>query len=285
MLFLILSIICSVLVGILFKIVQPNFSESFLMISLNYFIAILLSFYFFDIKTVDFNLKFELIIPLIILMPTIFYIFNLSIRKSGIVKTDISQRISLLIPITASFLFFGESISMIKWFGIAIGFCAVFLMLNKTNKHSKFDAKYLILVFLGYGFIDVLFKQIALQKTQPYVNYLYYIFIGAFIVSVIILTISKSKVLKFNQKNIFNGLILGILNFLNIYFYLKAHTLFNDNPSTVFAIMNFGVISIATIIGVVFFKEKFSKNNIIGIILAIISISLIVFSQFFEFQF
>jgi hypothetical protein len=39
----------------------------------------------------------------------------------------------------------------------------------------------------------------------------------------------------------FGGLV-GAFNFGNILFYLKAHQAFADNPSTVFAAMNMGVI-------------------------------------------
>jgi hypothetical protein len=36
--------------------------------------------------------------------------------------------------------------------------------------------------------------------------------------------------------------LVGAFNFGNILFYLKAHQAFADNPSTVFAAMNMGVI-------------------------------------------
>jgi hypothetical protein len=42
--------------------------------------------------------------------------------------------------------------------------------------------------------------------------------------------------------NILFGGLVGAFNFGNILFYLKAHQAFADNPSTVFAAMNMGVI-------------------------------------------
>jgi hypothetical protein len=44
-------------------------------------------------------------------------------------------------------------------------------------------------------------------------------------------------------------------NFGNILFYLKAHQAFADNPSTVFAAMNMGVIILGSL-GILVFKEK-----------------------------
>ena len=81
-------------------------------------------------------------------------------------------------------------------------------------------------------------------------------------------------------KNIIIGAFLGILNFGNILFYLKAHKAFSENPSTVFAGMNMGVIILGSLVGLLFFKEKLSKTNLIGLILALISIIFIVRSQF-----
>lgn len=278
MIFLFISIFCSVSVGILFKQIKPKLSESFIMITINYLVAILLSYSLFNINISSVNLNYKLIIPLVILMPLIFYFLNLSINKSGIIKTDIAQRISLIIPISASFLIFQESISVFKWIGILLGFLSVFLMLYKTDKKIQSNSIYMAFVFFGYGIIDVLFKQIAMQKTHPYTTYLFFIFIGCFIISLIISCFLNKQ--KINKNIYFYGLLLGFLNFLNIYFYLKAHKNYSDQPSTVFAIMNFGVISIATILGVFLFKEKLSKKNIFGIILAIFAIIFVLYSQF-----
>ena len=280
MLFLFISIFSSVFVGILFKKIKPNFNEGFLMISLNYLVAIILSYSLFDVSISSFNLNYSIIFPLMFLMPTIFYILNLSINKSGIIKTDIAQRISLIIPISASFLIFGESISLFKWIGIILGFGSVILMLYKNDKKVQSNSIFLVLVFFGYGIIDILFKQIAMQKTHPYTTYLFFIFIGCFIISLLMSLFFKKKEYKINKIIYLYGIILGLFNFSNIFFYLKAHKIYSDNPSTVFAVMNFGVISLATILGVFLFKEKLSKKNILGIILAIFAIIFVLYSQY-----
>jgi hypothetical protein len=43
------------------------------------------------------------------------------------------------------------------------------------------------------------------------------------------------------------GGLVGAFNFGNILFYLKAHQAFADNPSTVFAAMNMGVIILGSL--------------------------------------
>jgi multidrug transporter EmrE-like cation transporter len=65
-----------------------------------------------------------------------------------------------------------------------------------------------------------------------------------------------------------------------VLFYLKAHKAFAENPSTVFAGMNMGVIVLGSFVGLLFFKEKLSKINFVGLFLALIAIIFIVVSQF-----
>jgi drug/metabolite transporter (DMT)-like permease len=87
------------------------------------------------------------------------------------------------------------------------------------------------------------------------------------------------KRVKLEIKNTLFGGLVGLFNFGNILFYLKAHQSFSENPSTVFAGMNMGVIVLGSLVGVLFFKEKLSKINFLGILLALIAIIFIVFSQ------
>ena len=89
--------------------------------------------------------------------------------------------------------------------------------------------------------------------------------------------ILKKIVLK--TSNVIFGALVGMFNFGNILFYLKAHQDFSESPSTVFAGMNLGVIVIGSLVGVLIFKEKLSKKNIIGLFLALLAIVLIVLSQ------
>ena len=84
---------------------------------------------------------------------------------------------------------------------------------------------------------------------------------------------------KITFRNFLFGGLIGILNFGNILFYLKAHQAFAKNPSTVFAGMNMGVIIIGSLVGLFIFKEKLSNRNFAGLFLALIAVVLIVISQ------
>jgi len=198
----------------------------------------------------------------------------------GIVKTDAAQRLSLFIPILAAWLIFKEDFNSYKLIGLLIGFVALLLILRKNTGNDQNKWIYPTVVLLGFGVIDILFKQVALYTALPYTTSLFVIFDIALAVSLlVVIYYSVIKKVKLELKNILFGGLVGLFNFGNILFYLKAHKAFSENPSTVFAGMNLGVIVLGSLIGLLFFKEKLSKINFIGIFLALIAIIFIVFSQ------
>lgn len=158
---------------------------------------------------------------------------------------------------------------------------ALLLILNKPSANLQSKWIFPTIVLIGFGVVDILFKQIALYVALPYTTSLFIVFDIALAVSLfIVIYESVFKKVRLEYKNFLFGILIGIFNFGNILFYLKAHKAFSENPSTVFASMNIGVIVLGTFVGVFFFKEKLSKINFIGIIFALIAIVFIVVSQF-----
>ncbi|WJS94452.1 EamA family transporter [Flavobacterium johnsoniae] len=282
MLFLILSILCSVIVGVIFKISRKYEANPSQIISFNYITAITLCYFTFspDLKALDNNAPLEVYTSVGILLPIVFLFLALSIKFMGIAKTDAAQRLSLFIPILAAWLLFNEAFNTYKVIGVLIGFAALLFILKKPSDNKENKWIYPTMVLFGFGIVDILFKKIALYTVVPYTTSLFLVFLISFAVSLVIV-MYKAFVTKENLavKNIPFGLFVGIFNFGNILFYLKAHKAFSENPSTVFAGMNMGVIILGTIIGAFFFKEKLSKTNILGLLLALIAVVFIVFSQ------
>lgn len=286
MFYLILSILSSISVGVFLKVLKKNKTDIFQIIILNYITTVFLSFLIFkpNIQFSD-NFPFLLISSLGILLPTIFVMQYLSIKNTGIIKTDIAQRMSLFIPILASIFIFKEDISNLKYIALLIGFLSIGFILKKednSNIKTKYSFLYLVFVFFGFGIIDICFKQVALYSTTPYTTTLFFIFCMALILSIIFygsyLKIINQRFI-ITKKTVLFGSLIGVLNFMNIYFYLNAHKAFSSNPTVVFAGMNYGVILLGTLIGYFYFKEKLSKLNILGLLLSVISIGLLIYSQ------
>lgn len=284
MIYIILSVFCSVTVAVLLKLAKRYQISIIQAVTVNYFTALCLCFVFFkpNISAINSSAPWPIYIRLAILLPSIFLVLAASVKKLGIVKTDIAQRLSLFIPVVAAYFIFKEDFNSYKLIGLAIGFLAIFFTFFRKSKETANSNNWLypILVFVGFGVIDVLFKQIALFKTLPYTTSLFTVFCLAFLVSLVIVIIMiVTKKTKLQLVNLACGLILGLFNFGNILFYLKAHQALAQNPTTVFAGMNLGVIVVGSLIGIVVFKEKLTRLNYAGIIFALVAIVFITISQ------
>lgn len=285
MLFVFLSICCSVIVSVLLKLAKRYHVDVYQAITWNYSMAILLTWFFFKPQlSIPPNGLIYNYLALGILFPAVFVIMATSVRKAGIVRTDVAQRLSLFIPILAAFILFGEATGAIKAIGIALAFiailCSVPWQKSAGNKVEKSSWIYLLIVFLGFGIIDVLLKQLTKVSNVPFTAAIFVIFIIAFVLTLVGLIYRiVTKKTKFSWPHILIGWILGIANFGNILFYLKAHKALANSPSAVFSSVNIGVIVIGTVVGIFAFKEKLSLLNKIGIAMAVLAIVIIYFPQ------
>lgn len=284
MIYIFLSIFCSVVVSILLKLAKRYEISVPQAIVWNYLAAALLAFFIYKpvVSQITFSqapLNYYLLLG--ILLPLLFVVLGLSIRYTGIVRTDLAQRLSLFIPLLAAFLIYKEPVSAVKGAGIAVGFIAIICSIpwQKQSLKSKgaiLTWLYPLIVFIGMGIIDISFKHIAAFKSVSYTSSLFIVFLIAFSLSLLALVIGMlTGRMKFSIVNLLCGLLLGLFNFFNILFYLKAHRALSENPSVVFSAMNIGVIAVGSLIGIVVFKEKLSKLNKLGIVLAMIAIILI----------
>lgn len=283
MIYIFLSIICSVFVGVLFKIARKASLSKFQIIAWNYLFAILslVIVYHPKIRT-DLHINTLFIIgSLVMLLPVVFIFQANAIKYSGIVKTDIAQRLSLFISICFSIFISKELFNSIKIISLLFAFTAIFLIFyRKASQEKTSNSFYLLLVLGGFGIIDVLFKKVASIGEVSLMELLLLVFLGAFVVAST-LSIYQIKTHKdvFSAQNIVWGAFVGLLNFGNIAFYILAHQTFASQPSTVFVGMNMGVITLGSMIGIFYFKEKMNLINYIGIVISLLAIAMMAYSQ------
>lgn len=178
---LILAILCSVAVSVLLKVARKKNIIIEQAIAFNYIVAISLSYFLLkpDFKGLEFTEYLAqsdstpIFLALGILLPTVFIIMSKAVEFAGIVRSDAAQRLSLFLPIVASFIIFHETLSQPKIVGIILAFIGLFCILNKSNEQSAVTFKGilgLIGVWFGYGTIDILFKQVAKsgEHSQPH---------------------------------------------------------------------------------------------------------------------
>ena len=269
---------CSVIVSILLKLAKAQGFDALQMIVWNYASASVLCFLWFkpDLQHISIiNTPWWLIIALGILLPSVFLCLAKSLQYAGIVKTEIAQRLSVVLSLLAAFFIFQEQFNTLKIIGIVLGVLAVLSLLfshqqDKIGRSSTKQAMlYLALVWFGYAFIDVLLKYTTGLGLQFAVA-LNLMFICAFILSLAYIAITTKTA--GSTKNILAGLGLGILNFANIALYVKAHILLKDTPAIVFAGMNILVVLFGALSGLIIFKEKLKPATIIGLVLGLASV-------------
>lgn len=277
MVYLLFSVLCSVTVSVLLKMARSRKVSIEQAVAVNYIVAVALCM---AVLKPDLS-RPELFLPtwwlfaaLGVLLPTVFVIMGRSVEAAGIVKSDAAQRLSLFLPVGASFLIFGETLSEGRLIGLVLAFAALFLLLWKSDsgkKKGKAATQALLLagVWAGYGIIDILFKQVAKSSTAFAGNLL----VAFCLAGILMFGYLFAKSVKWTKEGILGGVVLGALNFLNIVTYISAHQTMSDNPTLVFAGMNIGVILLGTLVGALVFKEKISTVNAAGISVAVCSIA------------
>lgn len=277
---LIVSVSCSVAVSILLKIARQQRIEIDQAIAVNYLLASGLCLAVLRPDPGSLlrpDTPWWILAALGVLLPGIFLAMAGAVRHAGIVLSDAAQRLSLFIPLIASFLLFGEARSTGKLVGIAIALVALVCLLVRPRKQAGSGAlgrsvALLLCVWVGYGCIDVLFKQLA-KSGADFSSSLFSTFVLAAVLMFLYLALRRCA---WSLRNVVAGVVLGLLNFSNIYFYIRAHQVFAHNPTLVFSAMNIGVISLGAVVGAGFFKEKLSWLNALGIALAIAAIVVLV---------
>ncbi len=241
MIYVFLSVCFSVVVSVMLKLAKRYHIDVYQAITWNYSMAILLTWVFLKPKFDHLQqAPFVLYCLLGLLLPLLFIVIAASVKITGIVRTDVAQRLSLFIPVLAAFFIFGETTSAVKIIGIVIGFGAIVCSIpwQRQIAGKRVPANswvYLLTVFLGMGIIDVLFKQVAVFKDVSNGTSLFIVYSLAFILSLAGLFYQVfTKKMKFSWPHILIGWALGVTNFANILFYIKAHQVLAKSPSTVF---------------------------------------------------
>ncbi len=214
---------------------------------------------------------------------SVFFVMAMTAQKNGVSVTSVAGKMSVVVPILFGVFLYNESVTVLKFSGIAIALVAVYLASVKEEKNNKVKASLLfpILLFVGSGAIDTLLKYVEVNfvKAQDIPVFSGSLFAIAAFFGVIILTIKTiKKPAPFGVKNIIAGVVLGIPNYYSIVFLIKALQVKGIESSVLFTINNVAIVVVSTIVGLLLFKEQFSIKNKIGIALAIVGIVMVTFS-------
>ena len=279
--FLVLSVICSVLVSVLLKLAPRQGIDIPQAVTWNYLAATVLSLLLFKPSLQSLqsaHTPWLALFALPVALPGIFLVLARAVREAGIVRSDVAQRLSLLLSLAAAFLLFGEQANGWKLAGLGLGLLAIVGVSVRSGDSKPAAGQgwgWLLGVWAGFALIDILLKQVAAAGTSSLTALLVSFNIAFILMMVWQLHRHLTGKSRLTLGNLGFGLLLGLLNFGNILFYVRAHQALPHSPATIFAGMNIGVVCLGALVGVLVFGEKTSVWNRIGLALAVVAIGLI----------
>lgn len=290
MFYLFLSIIFSVMLLTNFRLYPKYEISTFQAIAFNYIVCFLTGLVLMP-KGQSFELNFAenwTIYALLLGVGFIitFLLSGFSTQRMGMTATSLANNISLVIPVLCSLFIFknqGRTFDAFNYLGLVLALVAVALSTFKKS-NEKITGKGLdillpIAVFLMYGITNTSLNYLNINyiksadRTVPVTLVMIF---GAILAGMTILVIQvirgKEKIA---LKNILASITLGVPNFLSFYFLILALTAYGNSGAFVYPLYNIGVILIAALVATIFFKEKLTAFNKIGLLLAVLAIVLI----------
>lgn len=286
MIYLLMSIITSVVVVSFFKLFETYKVNTFEAIVINYLTCAVLGNLVADtpgILTPFWREEwFTYTLILGVLFISVFYSIAQTAQKIGVSVSMVAAKLSVALPVVFALFAHNESLSPLKLFGILVSLSAVyFISRSSENTTTHKNLWYLpLFVFLGSGLIDTLLSFINKRFIPPFdTNHiLSFVFATAFCLgSMVLLVGALKKQTTPSLKSVLWGIGLGIPNYMCMYFLLKTLASFKE-ASLVLPINNIGIVLVSTLTGVFLFKEQLSRINKVGLGLAILSIVVLALS-------
>jgi len=252
-------------------------------IVLNYFSAFTAGLLLFNGElSLDYILKSDwLYIAIVIgcLLIIGFYLIGYTTQKAGIAVTTIANKMSVIIPISFSILYFSEPMSILKTLGILLALISVLLTVYKKNTGEKNRLSFLpIIMFIVVGIVDAAVKlaQHSYVSEEDISLFTSMSFGLAGVIGITSMTIQNKQWSRFKNYRVWiYGILIGLANFGSIYFLIYALNKSGFDSSIVYGVNNMGIILISIFLAVVFFSEKLTKLNLIGVLLAIVAVAIL----------
>lgn len=281
MLYILLSILSLSGIFVIFKIAEKNKTSVINIIVVNYLFAALIGNIQSGVNPL--SMFSQNWFPMAVIIGMFFFIFfvviGISTKLVGLSITTVAAKMSVVIPIIFSIIYYSENVGILKIAGVFVAVLGVVLTVYKpSDKNIKkvniAEILIPILLFIGMGVSDSLVKYTQKEFLNSdnialFNSSLFYISLF----SSLLYAILTKQINGLFYKNVWVlGSLLGLLNFYGIFFFIKALGSNIFDSSIIFGINNVSIVSLSVLIGLFFFKEKLLSLNKIGIAISILAI-------------
>ena len=273
MFYLILAVFSSAMVAIVMRLAQPKVENPTGLLAGNYIfcalMALLLSIPSFDTGFVGLPLAAGMGIVNGMIYLGGFALMQWSTRHNGVVLSSIFMKLGILVSMLISIVWFHELPTWIQGIGFVLAIAAI-LVINYRKGTALSRSSWVLLIMLCMnGMGDGMSKVYEVYGNQEIQNIFLFFTFGAALLFCLLLMRKKGE--RLGKQELLYGCFLGIPNFFSSAFLLNA-------LRRIPAVITFPTYSVATILvvalaGVLIFREKLEKKQIIGA--AIICVALV----------
>ena len=277
--YIVLCAISSVMIAHFFKVAESRNLSTVRVLTANYLIAFPSAFLLYGGQGRSGVLSQELLFPIIlaILVGVVFifnfFIYSKSVDLNGVGISIAAMRISLIVPVLLSTLWYLELLTFNQWVGLTLVFLVLYLLLpnKKSLFKGSFNAGWLLpLLFLFTGIGDASLKIYEAEYSQflSKGEFMAVVFLTAFVVGTAAILIRREW--QFKKIEYLLGACIGVPNMLAAIFLIEA--LERMNGAVVFSLVNVLTVIGGTFVGVIFWEDRFTKMQWLGIVLTVVSI-------------
>ncbi len=276
MIFILLTILCSTTIALIIKHSSTKMEHPIVLLAGNYFIAGSIAAYLFlsgskstySIET----LLLGWIVGLLFLLS--FFVFAKAIAAAGTALATVSSRLSVVIPVILSIIFFKELPGMVQISGLLVTVITIVLFYFSLKRLdggklniNDFIILFLVLIGIGIGdFSMKIFQQLRFESEKNF--FLLNVFGSACVYSFTFILFRKIKV---EKKPLLRGFVLGFPNVFSSFFLISA---LHELPAyTVYPLVNVGIIIFTSVAAAMIWRERlnfFGKLALYSGIIAII---------------
>ena len=223
-----------------------------------------------------------------------FNLMGLTTRRIGIGTATVANKISIVIPVLSGIFVIrtAQAFDEAQLAGMLLTPAAIVLTSYKKSRagdpvRSPFLRFVLpFTVFIFGGIIDSLvnYANHALLRPGDEAAFVTTSFVSAAAVSSLILLVQiVGRKRRFQGKALAGGIILGILNFFSIWFLMRALAFFNNDGAFFFPVFNILTILASIVFAFLLFREKPTRVNVAGVLVALASIFLIAHKEIIDY--
>jgi drug/metabolite transporter (DMT)-like permease len=280
MVYLLLTVLFSTLFGVGLKLSEAKGRDRMVVAFFNYAAGVVMAFVFWISPLAESPMKLSLFTFYAGLAAGAAWVAGLltmmiSIRASGIALTTAISRLSVVVPMAACVLLWGETMKAMEGIGAALAVGAVLLLGSRAaQRKGRITSQGIILLFCLM--VAQSMAQITLKIFERYCpgdevpGFILILFLAGTLLTGAWIGIRGNKV---RRGDIVFGVLVGLPNLLTGAFQTLA--LLQVKGTIVFPVTNVGSVLLLSLLGLLIWKEKLGRRGLIGILLTLLGLLLI----------